>query len=265
MPEGHKSLKTPQRPSLLSTGQAAAACAVTPDTVLKWISSGRLPARRTAGGHHRIDHRDLERLVTRASRRDEPRRRPQGGQFQYCWEFKGKSGLLDGCKHCVVYALRAQRCYEVVKLAPEVGHSKLFCRGTCDQCDYFRAVRGQKTNVLVVTGDRELEHTLREAAARAPFNLELTDCEYSCSALVQSFRPDFAVVDCQMGRERSSDICAHLDADPRIPFVRIVLAGSPDEFPEDCDRLVFARIAKPFGLDEIAACTGGEGGFRAPS
>ena len=34
----------------LSTGQAAGICSVSPDTILKWIRSGKLPARKTAGG-----------------------------------------------------------------------------------------------------------------------------------------------------------------------------------------------------------------------
>ena len=45
-----------------STGQAAKLCAVTPDTVLKWIKRGRLRARRTPGGHYRISREDLDEL-----------------------------------------------------------------------------------------------------------------------------------------------------------------------------------------------------------
>ena len=45
----------------LSTGKAAKALSVTPDTVLKWIKSGKLDARRTAGGHYRIHPGEIER------------------------------------------------------------------------------------------------------------------------------------------------------------------------------------------------------------
>ena len=44
---------------LLTTGKAARFCSVKPDTVLKWIKKGRLPAARTAGGHYRIEEQDL--------------------------------------------------------------------------------------------------------------------------------------------------------------------------------------------------------------
>ncbi len=54
---------------MLTTGQAAKICSVTPDTVLKWIHSGALPARRTAGGHHRIDEQDLSRFAGPTTRK----------------------------------------------------------------------------------------------------------------------------------------------------------------------------------------------------
>ena len=241
---------------LLSTGQAAKVCSVTPDTILKWIRSGRLPAQRTAGGHHRVNRRDLKQILRAGRAPLEARRREDDeGSFRFCWEHKGDGGLLEGCQECVVYALRAQRCYEVVKLHPEVGHAKLFCKGSCEDCDYYKEVHEQATNVLVVTDDEELIETLKEGAAAAPFNLEFATCEYDCSALVQTFRPDFALVDCSLGTQRSSDITAHLATDPRLPFVRVILAGTVTEFPEDCDDMVFARIHKPFRMQDLAKCT----------
>ena len=47
----------------LSTGAAARLCSVNPDTVLKWIKKGRLPATRTVGGHYRIEEQDLAALI----------------------------------------------------------------------------------------------------------------------------------------------------------------------------------------------------------
>ena len=239
----------------LTTGQAANRCSVTSDTVLKWIRSGRLPARRTAGGHHRIDERDLS-LVLRPS----VERVPAGGRhgrIQYCWEFNGNGTLLDGCRDCVVYRLKAQRCYEVARLAEVEGHSGLFCRESCDRCEYYARVRGQATNVLVVTDDAALVASLREGAGGAPFNLEIADCEYACSAAVDRFRPDFAVVDCSLGREAAEDICHHLAADPRIPFARVIVAASAGELSQLCETDVFARIERPFDIRHITACIAG--------
>ena len=44
---------------LLTTGKAARMCSVKPDTVLKWIKKGVLPATRTMGGHYRVEEQDL--------------------------------------------------------------------------------------------------------------------------------------------------------------------------------------------------------------
>lgn len=238
----------------LTTGQAADLCSVTPDTVLKWIRSGRLRAHRTAGGHHRIDQNDLQPLMTpmasavsSATALPEPIRR----HFSYCWEFNNDGELSQGCRRCPAYLMRAQRCYEVASRLPQGEHKRHFCQETCDQCDYYRAVHEQTMNVLVVTDDIVLSDTLILEAARFPFNLQIADCEYTCSALVNEFKPDFAFVDCSLGLEASRDISFHLAQDPRIPFIRVVLAGAEHQLPRECDKEVFARIERPFSAKDI--------------
>jgi excisionase family DNA binding protein len=234
----------------LTTGQAANILSVTPDTVLKWIRSGQLPARRTAGGHHRIDRDDLN-LVTVPTHTQTDNTGPQRRTYRYCWEFYGNGNIPEKCHGCAVYLMRAYRCYEVAKLAPQSGHLKAFCENSCDECEYYRLVHEQSTNVLVVTDDESLAERLKSEADAEDFNLEVADCEYLCSLKITNFRADFAVVDCSLGRQTSSDLGHHLAQDPRIPSVRVVLAGKDDEFPEECDREVFARMERPFGLDDI--------------
>ncbi|MEW6746180.1 MAG: helix-turn-helix domain-containing protein [Planctomycetota bacterium] len=232
----------------LTTGQAARLCSVTPDTVLKWVKTGRLSAARTVGGHYRIDARDLAPLRADTSAR----------RFRFCWEYNSKGGaVLEGCRDCLVYRARALRCYELVKLSPTAGHSKLFCKTTCEECEYYRLVKGQAANVLVVSNNPELAASLRRQAFSATFNLKVTDCEYALSALVESFRPDFAVIDCSLGSHRARDIASHLLHDPRVRLARIILAARPGEFPRECDKQVFARIERPFELEHIAECING--------
>ena len=60
------------------------------------------------------------------------------------------------------------------------------------------------------------------------------------------------MVDCSLGQRASSDISRHLIEDPRIPSVRVVLAGKDEEFPEECDKEFFARMDRPFGIEEIS-------------
>ena len=244
---------------LLTTGQAASLLAVTPDTVLKWIRTGRLPARRTAGGHHRIDPQDLEVVAAGSPTSLDPDAPARRRSFQYCWEFYGNGNLPEKCQGCAVYLMRAHRCYEVAKLAPQSGHQKAYCESTCDECEYYRLVLEQRTNVLVVTDDPSLTVRLMDTLGDAEFNLEIADCEYDCSHKVTNFRPDFAVVDCALGQQASRDISHHLAQDPRIPSVRVVLAGKDDEFPEECDKEVFARMERPFGIHEIGEIIEGIG------
>jgi excisionase family DNA binding protein len=54
-------MRTP-RPWLTSK-QVAARLHVTPKTVSRWAKQGRLPCRRTLGGHRRFDPEQIEQLV----------------------------------------------------------------------------------------------------------------------------------------------------------------------------------------------------------
>lgn len=233
---------------MLTTGQAAKLFSVTPDTVLKWIKAGRVPARRTPGGHYRIDPRELERLIPR----DEAR------PFRFCWEYNANGGeVLDECLDCLVYKARAHRCYEMIELGKANGHSLVFCRTTCEECEYFRLVHGQAANVLVVSLDEETVKQLRAGALAATYNLAVAECEYSLSALVEDFRPDFVVIDGAMGIDRAREMANHLVQDPRVALVRVVLAATEEEFPKECNRRIFARIDRPFGIQEISDCIAG--------
>jgi excisionase family DNA binding protein len=47
----------------LRAAEAAALLHVSPKTVARWAKQGRLPHRRTLGGHRRYDPQQLEALV----------------------------------------------------------------------------------------------------------------------------------------------------------------------------------------------------------
>lgn len=239
---------------LLSTGQAAKLCSVTSDTILKWIKKGRLQATRTAGGHYRIHPQDLNAGAPQEAE-DQPSARKS---YEYCWEYNNKGGTLtEECTDCIVYRTRAYRCFEVIKLAAEVGHAKYFCRQSCEECEYFNQVHRGRTNVLVVSDNEMLNASLRRDAEGRPLNMEFANCEYACSAMVETFRPDYAVIDCSMGADRSREFASNLLADSRIPFVRVILAAPQGEFPQNCDKEIFARIKTPYNIGDITACIDG--------
>ncbi len=236
---------TPNAKEHLSTGEAAALCSVTPDTVLKWIRAGKIPAHRTPGGHHRIPRSALLRQL-----QDGDTHFTGAGiksSYQYCWEYYSDSGVTpDGCMDCIVFRSKSRRCYEMIGLPAQAGHVGQFCKGACEDCDYFKVVQGQRPNVLIVTDRDALKLSLKGDSGSLGFNLRFADCEYRCSMVIEQFRPDYVVVDCSMGAQRSRDFASLLYEDPRIPFVRIVLVANGARIPDECDKLVYAMVERRF-------------------
>ncbi len=123
----------------LSTGEAAAIFDVDSDTVLRWIKSGEIPAIRTPGGHYRI-HRNvfLTKMIEDKSTEKKNETRPA---LSYCWEYNSDSGIIrNECKECIVYKSKARKCYELCNLPVSIGHAKLFCSESCNDCQYFKSI-----------------------------------------------------------------------------------------------------------------------------
>lgn len=188
----------------------------------------------------------------------ESRTGKDGNRFQYCWEFNSKDGRIpDGCRSCIVYRSGTRRCYEMTSLPAQAGYVGLFCRGSCEDCEYYEKVHGQRPNVLVVSDRHEFKHLLQKEVDPSEFNLKLTDCEYRCSMFIEKFRPDYIVIDCALGAERSHQFAQLLYEDPRIPFVRIILVGQQADMPEECDRLVFAIVDSGFDASTLSRLIAG--------
>lgn len=238
--------------SYLSTGKAAKLLSVTPDTVLKWIKSGKLSARFTAGGHYRIHPGELERLrISNQALTAKNKESFRKNDFPYCWEYNNAVGVSAGCGECIVYKTRAQRCYEVVKIKQEIGHKKFFCEGSCRSCEYFHAVSEAATRVLVVTGDDNLAASLKKNMDRRKFEIEIADCGYTCSAILEMFKPDCILIDCSIGLDTVWHLGRHLIKDSRISMSRLILAAGKGKFPADWDTGLFECIEKPFGIEEL--------------
>ncbi len=128
----------------LTTGEAAAIFDVDPDTVLRWIKSGDIPAIRTPGGHYRINRNVfLTKMITDNTILEKNETR---SALPYCWEYNSESGRMhDACKECIVYKSRASLCYELNNLPTAIGHAKLFCSESCKDCQYFKSIL-QSTN-----------------------------------------------------------------------------------------------------------------------
>lgn len=235
----------------VTTGQAAELCSVTPDSVLKWIKAGKIPASRTPGGHYRIRRGDLD-VITQPNTISIGIKKTNPRAFQYCWEFNSPTGeLKEGCHLCVVYKSRALRCYEMSTLPDDAGHAKLYCDESCEECEYYHLVKEQPLNVLVVSDKQTMRDEIEAGMRDTDVNLKYTECEYKCSMLVENYRPDYGIIDCSMGVERARDFVHNLYADPRIPFIRIILVGERTSFPKECDKETFAYVETPLDLPKL--------------
>jgi excisionase family DNA binding protein len=244
-----KTQKIPAK-EFVSTGQAAELCSVTADTVLKWIKSGRISANRTPGGHYRINRETLQHIIEQDESSNESVNNQRS--FQFCWEFyRSSGGSTQECAKCIAYRSRAMRCYEMIKLPAESGHARMFCKGSCEECEYFRVVQGQRLNVLVIADQKELGTEWNDRAKEVDFNLRLTEDGYHCSMVIENFRPDYVVIDSSIGVDRCRFFTKHLSEDPRIPYVKIILAGEIGKVPSGCDKMIFAVINKPFKINEL--------------
>lgn len=238
----------------LTTGKAAEICSVQPDTVLKWIKKGQLRAAKTAGGHHRVQYRDLQAFLQThrvggetLSPDDSP------GHAVRCWEFfSDRGGVRDACKECTVYRVRAALCFELVGLGREVGHTNLFCQNSCEDCAYYRRVKGLKINVLVVSQDEDLMQSLAGEKSE-DLSLRFARSGYEASAAIQDFRPAFAVVDRELTPDGGKELVACLTADSRVPGLKIILAvtGAGRRRRKESEKGAAEVLVKPFGLDRV--------------
>lgn len=237
---------------MLTTGQAAVLCTVTPDTILKWIKKGRLPAVRTAGGHFRVSEWDLRPFMAKQKSPD-----TAAPAALRCWEYHGGEGEpREECGNCVVYRIRAAWCFEVVGLGHDLGHSRKFCRTSCQDCAYYRRVSEDLTKVLVITADDNLVRHL-EAARNPHVVFRFARDGYEASALLPGLRPTFAVVDEELLRAGEARLLESLAADTRVPGMKIILAVSPGKSGhKGAGEQVACVIEKPFDAEQIAAAIG---------
>jgi excisionase family DNA binding protein len=244
------------KPHYLTTGESAELCSVKPDTVLKWIKKGQLRAAKTAGGHHRIQYRDLHSFM-QAHRVGGEIPPPENGiaQAVRCWEFFSDQGVVrDACKECVVYRVRAAWCFEMLGLGKEVGHAKLFCQNSCEDCAYYRRVKGLKIHVLVVSQDEDLLESLAGEES-GDLSLRFVHNGYEASAVIRDFRPAFAVVDRGLIPDGGKEIVECLTTDSRVPGLKIILAvpGVGRRRRKGSEKGAVAVLVKPFGLDQVTA------------
>jgi len=236
----------------LTTGEAAELCGVARDTVLRWIKVGKLEAERTPGGHHRIPIEAVEKLVIPAV--EAQLREPSSRRPLYCWEyFIRDEEPPEECRGCIVYRARAEWCFRLAG-NPECGHALRYFRGSCEQCPYYRRIHRLPANVLVITTDPVFAEQLRRGTVPEVV-CHFAANAYEASAVVETFRPEFAVVDCSLPNGERGELLRCLAGDNRVPGLRVILAvRSLAAPPQECSRhhgLLAGVLRKPFGPEAI--------------
>ncbi len=207
----------------LTTGEAARLLAVTPDTVLKWIHRGRIPAVQTAGGHHRIEKREIDRLMS--ERRPPPANAPAGAAR--CWEYFGEEGSVrPACLQCPVYRFRAARCFEVQETPGFACGESRMCAGACAACPYYLRTHRLPQRILVVSRDEDWMAGLRGQEG-GEVELAFAGGAYEAAAVVGEFLPGSVVLDGELPEAEVEALRGGLKRDRRIPWVRVFLAGGP--------------------------------------
>ncbi|MGA2269857.1 MAG: helix-turn-helix domain-containing protein [Bryobacteraceae bacterium] len=240
--------------SLLTTGKAARLCSVKPDTVLKWIKKGRLPATRTVGGHYRVEERDLFSVLSQedpsTKRTDE--RVALCSRPMRCWEYMNNAPGAE-CEDCVVYKVHATWCFRLVNAVHGAGHAKRFCGSPCQECPYYRRVHGLPTNVLVITQDESLIQGLARRESES-VNFRFARRGYDASAIISVWRPAFVVFDQAILETLGVALLDALASDQRTLGARILVAVRKGAIGYRCrSNAVFATVEEPFNADEIVA------------
>lgn len=123
-----------------TTSEVAKLLSVAPDTVLKWVKAGKIASYRTPGGHSRIPVEAVEDMLPkeRFLKKTEETNTDSKESFQYCWEFFSKSGELGkNCHKCIAYRSHSHRCFEMKHIPKQFGHLKMYCKDSCDECEYY--------------------------------------------------------------------------------------------------------------------------------
>jgi excisionase family DNA binding protein len=241
---------------MVSTGQAAKLCAVTPDTILKWIKKSKIEAIQTAGGHYRIDREVLMPFITSADQASEEALQPEANQITYCWEYHAKDGHMnENCRECMIFKSKAEKCYLMAGLGEEGGHAGIYCKNSCYECEYFHFINKKLINVLVITENNNLQNKL-QSEPQNDIIVKFSCCGYDTATIIQNFNPDFIVLDETLVNSSYDEICKHLIKDPKLHKSQVVLAISTRLKGKKLQEGICATIHLPFSISDLAECFG---------
>lgn len=126
---------------LLTAREAADRLGVSYSTLKQWIYRGQLRTTRTAGGHHRIQDSEVDRLLTSQAQPGSPRppRRPHRGTIV---AISGRNQLRGFVEEIRVEGVLAQ-------VRMRIGDQQLTAVITRDAIDELRLRRGDEATAII--------------------------------------------------------------------------------------------------------------------
>ena len=131
-----------------TTSEIARICNHSRETVKRWLEKGEITGYRVGtSGHWRVLPKDLASFLRRnnipfpgpAETGDVLKElSDRKGLPPFCWEFF-KNSMTDHvrsngkCKDCLVYKTKSLNCRA---LREEIGHKKIHCAHSCEECEY---------------------------------------------------------------------------------------------------------------------------------
>jgi excisionase family DNA binding protein len=141
--------QTTMKKRAFTTSDIAPICHHSRETIKRWLENGEIKGYRVGvHGHWRVLAEDLASFL---KNNNIPFPAPEeigldlkaltgiGNLPTFCWEFY-KNKMNDHvrsdtrCEDCLVYKSGSINCYALRK---EVGHKKIHCGISCDDCAYF--------------------------------------------------------------------------------------------------------------------------------
>jgi excisionase family DNA binding protein len=135
-----------------TTSDIARICHHSRETVKRWLERGEIKGYRVGpSGHWRVIPQELASFLRR-NRIPFPDSIETGLALDghdrtgslppFCWQFFKDSMNAHvrsngRCEDCLVYKTQSLNCRA---LREEIGHKKIFCRYSCEVCDYFRSL-----------------------------------------------------------------------------------------------------------------------------
>lgn len=241
--------------AFISTGKAAKLCGVTPDTILKWIKKGRFDVRKTAGGHFRINEDSIKPYLT-ALRKESQTDQDTGfsGNITYCWEYLAQEGdITASCRTCTVFKSKAERCYLLAGYGKTIGFKGEYCTTSCMECEYFKYVQKIPINILIITKDETFKSRLQHEISDS-YAVEFSSGVYETARIVESFHPDFIVIDSALGEFLTRELTHHLTEDERVHGSQIILGTTHDVDDTFFQEHICATIGMPISTQDLEEC-----------